>query len=281
MSPVVAVIAPGMMGSAVGKRLVERGCRVTTVLGGRSPGSAQRAREAGMEAVDEAEAVKADIVMSIVPPAAALPLAERLLPVLQGTRQKPIFVDCNAVHPRTVEKIAAVITATGCPFVDAGIIGGPPRPSYDGPTFYASGEAAPRFATLGEHGLKIRVLDGPIGAASAVKMSYAGITKGFTALGAVMMLAATREGTAETLRAELAESQPALFGWLTRQMPAMHSKAYRWIAEMEEIAGFVGEDPAARQILEGTARLYERLAEDFAGDKRETEALTRFVRGGS
>src|SRR5262245_2405725 len=271
MSPVVAVIAPGMMGSAVGKRLVERGCTVTTVLGGRSESSAARAREAGMAAVDEAEAVKADIVMSIVPPAAALPLAERLLPVLQGTRQKPIYVDCNAVHPRTVEKIAAVITATGCPFVDAGIIGGPPRAGYDGPIFYASGEAAPRFAALGEHGLKIRVLDGPVGAASAVKMSYAGITKGFTALGAVMMLAATREGTADTWRAELAESQPALFGWLTRQMPAMYSKAYRWIAEMEEIAEFVGDDPAARQILEGTARLYERLAADFDGDKREIE----------
>jgi putative dehydrogenase len=278
MSPVVAVIAPGMMGSAVGRRLVERGCRVTTVLGGRSEGSAARARDAGMTTVDEAEAVKADIVMSIVPPAAALPLAERLLPVLQGTRQKPIYVDCNAVHPRTVENIAAVITATGCPFVDAGILGGPPKPSYDGPIFYASGEAAARFAMLEQYGLKIRVLDGPIGAASAVKMSYAGITKGFTALGAAMMLAATREGTADTLRAELAESQPALFGWLTRQMPQMHSKAHRWVAEMEEIAEFVGDDPAARQLLEATARLYERLAADYAGDRHETEALTRFVK---
>ena len=56
---------------------------------------------------------------------------------------------------------------------------------------------------------------GPIGAASAMKMSYAGITKGFTALGAAMMLAASRAGTAEALKAELSASQPALFGWLT------------------------------------------------------------------
>ena len=39
----------------------------------------------------------------------------------------------------------------------------------------------------------------------------------------------------------MAVSQPALLGWLTRQMPRMHSKAYRWVAEMEEIAAFVGE----------------------------------------
>ena len=64
-------------------------------------------------------------------------------------------------------------------------------------------------------------MDGPVGAASALKMSYAGITKGFTALGAVMMLAATRAGTAEALRRELADSQPNLLAWLTRAVPAM------------------------------------------------------------
>jgi L-threonate 2-dehydrogenase len=280
MAPVVAVIAPGMMGSAVGKRLAEKGLKVTTVLGGRSEESAARARAAGLTPVSEAEAVSADILMSIVPPAAALPLAERLMPHLQGMRRKPIYVDCNAVQPRTVERIAAVIIATGCPFVDAGIIGGPPKAGYDGPIFYASGEAAPRFAALGQHGLKIRVLDGAVGAASAVKMSYAGITKGFTALGAAMMLAAAREGTADTLYKELSESQPQLFAWLTRQMPQMFPKAYRWVAEMEEIADFVGEDAAARQIVGGMAPLYARLAADFAGDKHEIDALTAFVKGG-
>src|SRR5262249_58151460 len=163
---------------------------------------------------------------------------------------------------------------------EAGIIGGPPKAGYDGPVFYAWGEAAGRFAVLDQYGLKVRVLDGPVGAASAVKMSYAGITKGFTALGAIMMLAATREGTAETLHAELSQSQPALLGWLTRVMPQMYSKAYRWIAEMEEIAEFVGDDPAARQMLEGTARLYERLAADFEGDKHEVDALSQFVKRG-
>jgi 3-hydroxyisobutyrate dehydrogenase-like beta-hydroxyacid dehydrogenase len=280
MAPVVAIIAPGMMGSAVGKRLVDHGVTVTTVLAGRSAESAGRAREAGMASVDEAEAVTADIVMSIVPPASALPLAEKLLPLLQANRRKPIYVDCNAVSPQTAVAVGSVITATGCPFVDAGIVGAPPRAGYDGPVFYASGEAAPRFAGLADHGLKIRVLDGPIGAASAVKMSYAGITKGFTALGAAMMLAATREGTAETLYRELAESQPALLAWLTRQMPAMYSKAYRWVAEMEEIAAFVADDPAAHQMFEGYARLYERLAADHDGAKSETGALTTFVKRG-
>ena len=109
-----------------------------------------------------------------------------------------------------------------------------------------------------------------------MKLSYAGITKGFTALGAAMMLAATRAGTADALVAEMSVSQPALLGWLTRSMPRMHSKAYRWVAEMEEIAAFVGEDPAGARFYEAAADLYRRIAVDFEGANKETAMLDAF-----
>jgi L-threonate 2-dehydrogenase len=130
---------------------------------------------------------------------------------------------------------------------------------------------------LNDYGLDVRVLDGGVGAASAMKMSYAGITKGFTALGTVMMLAASRAGTAEVLHRELAATQPQLLAWLTRQVPNMYSKAYRWVAEMEEIAGFVDEDEAGHQIFAGAADLYDRIAEDFDAARAETGALTKFL----
>jgi L-threonate 2-dehydrogenase len=76
----------------------------------------------------------------------------------------------------------------------------------------------------------------------------------------------------------LLASQPALVGWLTRSMPRMYSKAYRWVAEMEEIAEFVGEDPAARQFYQAAARLYERIAADFDGDREEVAALDAFCK---
>jgi hypothetical protein len=108
-------------------------------------------------------------------------------------------------------------------------------------------------------------------------MSYAGITKGFTALGAAMMLAASRGGSAQALKAELAESQPALLAWLTRQMPNMYPKAYRWVAELDEISAFVGADRAEHAMLEAAARLYERIAADYDGDKTETGELDKFL----
>jgi len=277
MQPVIVVVGAGAMGAAVGGRLAERGATVICALAGRSEASVARARAAGMRPAEDAEAANADFILSIIPPGDAVATAERFAPILAQSAKKPIFADCNAVNPETVVRAAAVIAPTGCHFVDAGIIGGPPKEGYRGPTFYASGPHARDFAALTQFGLNIHLLDGPIGAASAVKMSYAGITKGLQALGASMLLAAARAGTADTLRAELELSQPALLAWFDRQIPAMYSKAYRWVAEMDEIASFVGEDATAHAILGGMARLYERLAQDYAGDKREIAALEAFL----
>jgi L-threonate 2-dehydrogenase len=187
-------------------------------------------------------------------------------------------VECNAVSPPTMLKIADVIATTGCPFVGAGIIGPPPKPGSTNTKIYASGPAAKDLARLNEYGLIIRVLEGSLTAASALKMSYAGITKGVTALGAAMMLAATRGGSAEALKAELAESRPDLLCYLSSQVPAMYSKAYRWVAELDEIAAFVGDDYAEHDMLAAAARLYERLAEDVDGKKNEIGALDRFLK---
>ena len=105
------------------------------------------------------------------------------------------------------------------------------------------GRTPPKFAALKDYGLDVRVLEGPLSAASALKMSYAGITKGTQALGAVMMLAATRGGSADALFAELKGSQPQMLAYMQRSLEIMPPKAYRWVAEMQEIADFVGEDP--------------------------------------
>src|SRR5271154_6898397 len=214
MTPVVAVIAPGMMGAAVGKRLVDNGLKVLTSLTGRSAETAARAKAAGMAAARDADIARADFILSILPPGDALKLAQRFVPALQASNAKPVFVDCNAINPKTVAKVAAALAPTDCPFIDSGIIGSPPKPPAAGesklagsPRFYASGPAASRFATLRDYGLDVRVLTGALAAASALKMSYAGITKGTQAIGAAMMLAATRAGSADELMAEQQLSQ--------------------------------------------------------------------------
>jgi 3-hydroxyisobutyrate dehydrogenase-like beta-hydroxyacid dehydrogenase len=275
--PVVAVIAPGMMGAAVGARLAEHGLKVLTSLQGRSSDSGTRASNAGMAPASDEEIAAADFILSIIPPGDAVALAQRFAPTLSASNAKPVYVDCNAIAPPTAERVAAALTSTGCPFVDAGIIGSPPKPREPGPRFYASGRDAARFAALSQYGLDIRLLKGPLTAASAMKMSYAGITKGTQALGAVMMLAATRGGTADALIQELKISQPHMLGFLQRSLSVMPPKAYRWIAEMHEIADFVGEDPAAHELYTGAAHFYEEIARDFAGDRQQVSTLEGFL----
>jgi 3-hydroxyisobutyrate dehydrogenase-like beta-hydroxyacid dehydrogenase len=266
-----------MMGAAVGKRLVDNGVKVLTSLKGRSAETATRAKAAGMAVAGDEEIAASDFILSILPPGDAVALAERFQPALKASNAKPVYVDCNAINPKTVDRVAAVIAPTDCPFVDSGIIGSPPKPGDAGPRFYASGRAAPRFATLRQYGLDVRVLDGAMSAASALKMSYAGITKGTQAIGAAMMLAATRAGSADALFAELSSSQKEMFAWFKRGLALMPPKAYRWVAEMHEIAGFVGEDPTAHELYEGAAHFYERMAEDFDGGKMDVTALMEFL----
>ncbi|HEX3504427.1 MAG TPA: DUF1932 domain-containing protein [Xanthobacteraceae bacterium] len=277
MTPTVTVIAPGAMGAAVGKRLVDNGIKVLTSLKGRSADTQARAKSAGMSDAGDEEIARSDFILSILPPGDALALAQRFVPALTASNSKPVYVDCNAINPKTVEKVAAALAPTGSPFADAGIIGQPPKPGDAGPRFYASGPAAQRFASLREYGLDVRVLNGAMSAASALKMSYAGITKGTQAIGAAMMLAATRAGNADDLFAELSSSQKEMLAWFKRSLSMMPPKAYRWVAEMQEIAGFVGEDPSAHELYEGAAHFYEAIAEDFEGDKENSEALMRFL----
>jgi 3-hydroxyisobutyrate dehydrogenase-like beta-hydroxyacid dehydrogenase len=277
MSPAVAVIAPGAMGAAVGGRLVEHGLTVLTSLAGRSAETVARARRHGLLAASDTEIAACDLVLSILPPGEAVALAERLAPALAGSNHKAVYVDCNAISPATAERVAGVISPTGAAFVDGGIIGPPPAPGDAGPRIYASGPHATRFAALRDYGLDIRVLGGAQSAASAVKMSYAGITKGTQALAAVMMLAATRSGSADALIQELASSQPHLLAWLKRSLAIMPPKAYRWIAEMHEIADFVDDDPAGHELYVGAAHVYEQIARDLAGGKAQVSALEAFL----
>ncbi|MCJ2135527.1 DUF1932 domain-containing protein [Methylobacterium sp. J-026] len=273
--PTIAVIAPGAMGSAVGARLVQHGARVLTALDGRGAASRARAEAAGMVHAADADLAAADLVLSIVPPADAEALARRLAPALAAAPRKPVYIDANAVSPDTVGRIAGIVAATGAPFLDGAILGLPPQPGTKGPRVYVSGADTAPALVLRDLGLDLRVCPGDVGAASSLKMSYAGLNKGLTALAAIMILAAERAGAGPALLAELAENEPALLARFAKGLPDMAPKAYRWAPEMAEIADFLGADAAGRQVFTGYAGLYRHLAAQ-AGEA-DIAALMRFA----
>ena len=243
----VAVISPGEMGSAVGRRLREGGLRVVTSLAGRTGRTRALAADAGIEDAGSLAAAirQSDVVLSILPPARALELAEAV-----GRDPGPLYVDCNAVSPASA---SAIGRAVGERYVDAGIIGAPTAPR-----FYASG---PHAAELAELPLDVRVLDGDIGQASGLKMCYAALTKGLTALLTESMVTADVLGVSEALRLELGDSQPLFLTGARQGLPGMVPKAYRWIAEMEQIATTFEAAGLTPRMLLGAADVY-RLVEE-------------------
>jgi 3-hydroxyisobutyrate dehydrogenase-like beta-hydroxyacid dehydrogenase len=243
----VAVISPGDMGSAVGRRLREGGLRVVTSLAGRTERTRALTASSGIEDAGSLAAAvgQADVLLSILPPGRALELGEAV-----GRDPGPLYVDCNAISPATARAIGS---AVGERYVDAGIIGSP-----DAPRFYASG---PHAAELAELPLDVRVLDGEIGQASALKMCYAALTKGLTALLTESMVTADALGVSEALRSELADSQPMFLAGARHGLPGMVPKAYRWIAEMEQIATTFEAAGLSPRMLLGAADVYRMVEE--------------------
>lgn len=256
--PTVAVMAPGDMGHAVGTVLRQRGVRVITCLDGRSDRTRTLAAKSDIEDVpnDAALVATADILLSILVPAEALNLATRISAAVRQSGEKLLYVDCNAIAPQTARQIGEIVTAAGARVVDAGIIGPPPRPGTSNTRIYASGVAVAEFAALADHGLDVRVVGPEIGHASAVKMCYAALTKGTTALMTQLSIAAERLGVQAPLREEFALSQGAMLERMQRAVPNMVPKAHRWVGEMEEIAQTFEAVGLPPQTFQGAAEIY-------------------------
>ena len=235
---IVGLLHPGEMGAAIGSALLAAGHEVLWASDGRS--EATRTRAAGFsDAGTVAELVaRSEVVFSVVPPQAALELAESL-PPFSG-----IFVDANAVSPATAGHVGAAVGR----FVDGGIVGGPPTPR-----LYLSGAEAARVAALFEGSLVETQI---VANASAVKCAYAAWTKGSGALLLAIRDFARAEDVWEPLAEEWARSQPQLAYRLAASERSAARKGWRWIAEMEEIAAAFAADGLPPGFREAAATIY-------------------------
>ena len=253
---VIGLLHPGEMGAAVGGCLAGLGHPVRWASAGRGPATAARATRAGLsDSGTVAElAAASDVIMSICPPHAAVQVASSVA----ATGFSGLFADANAVSPATSRTIAEIIEAGGAGYVDAGIIGPPPA-SAGRTRLYLSGPRAGEIAGLFTGSwVDARIVDGRVGAASAVKMAYAAWTKGTAALLLAVRALASAEGVQDALLAEWALSQPGLAGQTEGAARSAASKGWRWTAEMEEIAGSMAAAGLPRGFHEAAAEIFRR-----------------------
>jgi 3-hydroxyisobutyrate dehydrogenase-like beta-hydroxyacid dehydrogenase len=258
-SVTVGLLHPGEMGVTVGATVAGGGARVLWASEQRTKATQSRALEAGLEDAGSLASVvrRSRVILSVVPPHGALDLAR----TVAGLGFRGLYVDGNAVAPETAREIGRVVEAGGARFVDGGIIG--PAARKRGTTrFYLSGPAAPEIAVLFSTGpIDAIVLDAPAGAASALKMAYAGWTKGSSALLASIRALAMAEAVDSALLAEWKISQPDVPARSERAFTDNARKAWRFVGEMEEIARSLASAGLPAGFHEAAREIYERLSD--------------------
>ena len=276
----IGILGMGTMGAAVAESFGRAGHRVLTDLTGRSAVSVERAERRGIEVAGTLDQLAAacGIVFSIVPPEVSAAVAERFAEAAVGGTSRPVFVDANAVSPRTMTRLERICGDAELPLIDGGIVGGPPREGYR-PRLYLSGPRADILTTLEGQAFDLKPIGVGVGRASAFKMTYAGLTKGLNALLVNQLMAAEGFGFLDAYCEELAFSQADLLDRAERSVPRLPADAGRWIAEMHEIGDAVATLGLTRGFSAGAADVMARLAASpFSGEVRETVDASRSMK---
>jgi 3-hydroxyisobutyrate dehydrogenase-like beta-hydroxyacid dehydrogenase len=275
----VGLMTPGDMGQALAAQIKAKGLTVCTALNHRSERSRALAREAGLSDLGSITRLVAecDVVLSVMNPGAALDFAREAADALRASGRNTLIVDCNAIAPVTVEEIARLVEDAGARFLDASIIGPPPRGSAT-TNLYVSGPGAADLEALAGPQLVVQVISERIGDASALKMCFGALNKGTQALWLEILIAAQRLGVADLLERQLRQSRADLHDWALRQFPALPSKAYRWAPEMVEISKTLETAGITPKVFQGAAEIYRFVAGTALG--QETPENRDKARGG-
>ena len=251
----VLVLHPGEMGSSLGACLRSNQHHVGWVSHKRSAATRQRAEAEDFHEYQSLESAlsNTDVVLSICPPEFAEATAESVV----AQHFQGIYVDANATSPMTAGRIAILV---GENYVDGSIIG-PPARRAGATRMYLSGNKASNIRELFDGTFAQPTDLGPaVTAASALKMCYAAYTKGTSALLLNIRALAEANAVTDALLAEWSISQPDLQTRSERTGPSVSRKAWRFAAEMREIASTFAANQLPKGFHEGAAQVYDRLA---------------------
>ncbi|EHA58405.1 6-phosphogluconate dehydrogenase [Pyricularia oryzae 70-15] len=290
--PKVAILSIGDMGAGIARLLLAHSFPVATNVSNRSKDTQQRAAEAGITTLfkdDLALVDWADVVLSVVPPADAAATAQRVVDALafskthqrgESSSSTLYYADMNAVSPATCRDVAAMFARARAPvvFIDGCILGGPPKPPA---AETASQDAAapktwkvPLCPTSGpssladvhpllQSTLNARPISADVGAASGLKMCFASLSKGFSAIAVQAFTTAHRLGVLGDLKSALEELAPAKLKQAEGAVTGMPPKAYRWVREMEEISNTHSVDGGfGPELFAGAAGVFKAVAQD-------------------
>ncbi len=264
----IAILSPGDMGHAVGQLLREHELKVVTCLTGRSQRTKDLAELAGIADVPDLNdmVAQSQIILSISVSEMVPSICQQVADAIKATNANVLFAECNAISPQLSRQMEPIITEAGGRYIDASIVGGPPL-NGSSPRFYASGDNTAEFEGLANFGLDVRTAGTEVGQASGIKMCYAAMTKGSSALYSELLMAAEMMGLSDFVKAEFQSSQPAVLQRMERGLPGVPAKARRWVSEMEEIKDTFEHLGLTPHLFQGVADMYRMIGSTSMGDE--------------
>lgn len=274
----VGILHPGSMGAAVAACATANAARVLWCREGRSPASAARAEQFGLEPVATLPELldQADTVISLCPPAAAEDLAAEVASHGFGGW----YIDANAINPERMRRIEALLTPHAKAVIDGGVVGSPPIGGKS-PTLYLSGPAAATErveALFTGTAVRTKSLGSEIGQASALKLAYASFQKTSRVLVALATGLAREHGVDQELITIAAQRSDSYLSE-TEYIAKTAARAWRWGPELDEAADSLEAAGLPPEMLRAAAATLARW--DDAKDDGEltlADALNRLAR---
>lgn len=265
----VGFLHPGAMGISLAASAQNSGHEVYWASAGRSVQTRERASEHALIDAQTLERLceTCSVIVCVCPPHAAEEVAHQVL----ACSFKGMYADANAIAPQRAQRIGQSMQDAGVAFVDGGIIGGPAWEA--GKTWlYLSGKEAQRMADCFSGGpLETSVIGESVGKASALKMCFAAYTKGTSALLCTILAAAEELDIREELEAQWSRNGSDFAEQTQARVRRVTAKAWRFAAEMDEIATTFKAAGLPGGFHEAAGDIYQRIAH-FKGQS-ETPAL--------
>ena len=262
----IGLVGAGGMGSALGANWRSGGSHVRTTLKGRSKRTAALARAAGLHVMPTIDdVVDVDVVVSIVPPGAAVSAAKDIAAAVERRGSNPLVADLNAVSPGTIEHICEVLGGAASSIVDGCVSGLPPEPGSGGTTIYLSGPEAGAVAAIASPWAEVVVLGDEVGMASAFKMCTASMYKGTNGLVMQALLTASHYGVLDAFVANVSRAWPNEVPRWPWHVALAATKSERFADEMREIADTQEQVGLTAELFHGMAEVFERVADSDLG----------------
>jgi 3-hydroxyisobutyrate dehydrogenase-like beta-hydroxyacid dehydrogenase len=250
------------MGSSFAKLLAGNGFPVVTTLEGRSLRTQRLCHDAGLRVLDSIGQVLqcSDIVISFVPPGAALQVAGNVAVLVKGESRRLLYVDANSISPVTAAKISELLRLEHVDFVDAAIRGLASQLRQAGVLYLSGARAVELSDQLGPI-MRVKVVGNAPGQASALKMVLSCLPKGLVALFSETMLFAREMGLLDEAMEVYNEFYPGVMEVVKRMLPTYPQHAARRCEELRELEETMLLNGVPPRILGAVREVTSGLAE--------------------